>query len=411
MNTTRLTIGALTAVFALALHACNDASGLNALQFGSGGRRAGDGGAMCNTPNDCQNPMNECVVRTCTQGSCGVAFQPGGMPLVEQTPGDCHQVVCDGNGSTRSIVDDSDTPASGECTQGTCAMGTPGNADDPEGAPCGNAMTCDGHGHCSGCTTDTQCTAPDTCGGGAPGVPHVCGCTPKTKAACVATCDTMDDGCGGTVDCNDGKKDGTETDVDCGGASCPRCAQGWACTVESDCASGRCVDGVCCATTCSTCEACDLPGSVGTCQPVVAGTTTAVCTAGKACDGAGHCKLGVGKTCASSSDCAGTTCVDNVCCQTASCPSCQACNVAPNLGTCTEIPFNHPDNAGTCNGTLACDGDGGCRTALAQPCNDPLKCVSLVCSPILLCAQEATNGPCFSNLNCHSGVCAMGKCQ
>ncbi len=44
--------------------------------------------------------------------------------------------------------------------------------------------------------------------------------------------------------CNNGIKDGTETDVDCGG-SCAKCANGKACLVASDCQSNLCIDGIC----------------------------------------------------------------------------------------------------------------------------------------------------------------------
>jgi hypothetical protein len=48
--------------------------------------------------------------------------------------------------------------------------------------------------------------------------------------------------------CADGVKNGTETDVDCGG-TCPRCATGKTCAIRNDCASARCEAG-----TCQTCQ-------------------------------------------------------------------------------------------------------------------------------------------------------------
>src|SRR5580765_4525484 len=44
--------------------------------------------------------------------------------------------------------------------------------------------------------------------------------------------------------CGNGKRDGDETDVDCGG-SCAPCNDGQGCVLESDCASQRCSGGVC----------------------------------------------------------------------------------------------------------------------------------------------------------------------
>ena len=45
--------------------------------------------------------------------------------------------------------------------------------------------------------------------------------------------------------CTDGVKNGAETDVDCGGGTCPRCATGKICTSRTDCASARCEAGTC----------------------------------------------------------------------------------------------------------------------------------------------------------------------
>ena len=45
--------------------------------------------------------------------------------------------------------------------------------------------------------------------------------------------------------CLDGVKDGMETDIDCGGSQCPKCAGGKACIRPLDCASGTCTAGRC----------------------------------------------------------------------------------------------------------------------------------------------------------------------
>lgn len=47
--------------------------------------------------------------------------------------------------------------------------------------------------------------------------------------------------------CSDAIKNGAETDVDCGGGTCPKCGTGRFCSSASDCVSGRCVGspGVC----------------------------------------------------------------------------------------------------------------------------------------------------------------------
>src|SRR3954470_11956228 len=51
--------------------------------------------------------------------------------------------------------------------------------------------------------------------------------------------------------CTDAIKNGLETDVDCGGPSCPRCAGGHECLSSPDCASSVCINGHCAAVSCS----------------------------------------------------------------------------------------------------------------------------------------------------------------
>lgn len=65
--------------------------------------------------------------------------------------------------------------------------------------------------------------------------------------------DTASDGAGGTggeggnadPTCADHKKNGLETDVDCGGDACGPCALGMACANNADCATKSCSANVC----------------------------------------------------------------------------------------------------------------------------------------------------------------------
>jgi hypothetical protein len=45
--------------------------------------------------------------------------------------------------------------------------------------------------------------------------------------------------------CVDGVKNQDETDVDCGGATCPKCGNTKSCNQASDCISGSCVNNTC----------------------------------------------------------------------------------------------------------------------------------------------------------------------
>src|SRR4051812_32176066 len=58
-------------------------------------------------------------------------------------------------------------------------------------------------------------------------------------------------GDGGAGSCASGSRDGDETDVDCGGATCAPCAGGRGCLHASDCASGTCSNLLCTTASCS----------------------------------------------------------------------------------------------------------------------------------------------------------------
>ncbi len=45
--------------------------------------------------------------------------------------------------------------------------------------------------------------------------------------------------------CADGVKNQDETDKDCGGETCPQCADAKVCNAGSDCVSGVCTSNIC----------------------------------------------------------------------------------------------------------------------------------------------------------------------
>jgi hypothetical protein len=88
--------------------------------------------------------------------------------------------------------------------------------------------------------------------------------------------------------------------------------EGSQCTAAAACASGFCVDGVCCTSACAgTCMTCAAAGSLGTCTQAEVGTdprdecpdeTAATCGRDGVCDGAGACrKYAQGTICAAPS--------------------------------------------------------------------------------------------------------------
>ena len=123
--------------------------------------------------------------------------------------------------------------------------------------------------------------------------------------------------------CNDGERNGDETDVDCGGPSCKQCVIGNACRTSSDCASGDCTSGTCREQHCGNLtrdedeEAVDCGGK--DCRPCA---TNVTCTNGTQddnetdvdCGGLSGCdRCGNGDRCTSDDDCLSKRCLGNVC--------------------------------------------------------------------------------------------------
>jgi hypothetical protein len=284
-----------------------------------------------------------------------------------------------------SEADDADPLVDGkECTSDLCVGGTPSNPPLDAGTSCGagGLLKCNAAGDC-GCQGDQDCNAPATCGGGNPGTPLVCGCTKTTCLAQGATCGSISDGCGGSLDCDDHVQNGGEVGVDCGGpvASCStRCAQGRTCLAASDCGSGYCVDGVCCGSACTgTCQACSAArkgsGFDGVCGTTRIGTDpddecsdqgAASCGTSGSCDGSGACqRYPAGTVCSLAYECGGA----------GTCPT--ACG-----------PSNASGDA-SCVSHYYCDGVG---PGACQPAN-------------------GTGSACARGRECASGVCASNACQ
>lgn len=143
------------------------------------------------------------------------------------------------------------------------------------------------------------------------------------------------------------------------------------CTVAIDCASGFCVDGVCCDSACDgNCEACDVTGSVGTCTAV----------SGAPHGGRPACDSGGSDVCRAQS-CDGK---ERKTCSYA--PTSVACGAA----TCV---------AGTATATAMCDGLGACSTPVTQSCHP------------YVCDGDKCRTTCTAQSDCATGyVCRTGKC-
>ncbi|MBI5545477.1 MAG: hypothetical protein HY901_16445, partial [Deltaproteobacteria bacterium] len=254
----------------------------------------------------------------------------------------------------------------GECTEAD-------TSHCPSQAPACDEM----NGRCVACLVDADCLADHWC--------HHEACLPRlahgellpgscatlgARACRSGVCEASDDRCGflnapsSTGDCagdparcrsgrcdvdghcglanGHGPCSAASGATDCRSAVCDEAAalcgnpRGAGCGSAAECSTLLCADAVCCDAACEeSCDACDLPGSTGTCTPASArapgaptcapfacdGVTTrcptecatdSACPDGRYCDASHQClpQKAVGLACASAHECSGGNCVD-----------------------------------------------------------------------------------------------------
>jgi uncharacterized repeat protein (TIGR01451 family) len=154
--------------------------------------------------------------------------------------------------------------------------------------------------------------------------------------------------------CTDTVKNGTETDIDCGGITCAPCAIGKVCNVSADCTSQNCSGGICQATVCGNgnregTEACDD------------GNTTS----GDGCSATCTVETGFNCTGATPSVCT-TTCGDGLRAGAEACDDQNTTNGDGCSATCTvESGYNCSGSPSVCMATC---GDG--IRAGGEACDD-----------------------------------------
>lgn len=178
------------------------------------------------------------------------------------------------------------------------------------------------------------------------------------------------------------------------------------CSGTSACLSGFCVDGRCCETACAgQCEACDVPGSLGTCSPISGAphSTRAPCDEGggeickaKACDGLLDRTKCVGFANGTAAVCKAAACVDDAFSADATCNGAGVCRtVTPSRCTpysCSDLGCKSSCAADAdCAKTFRCEGskclprDATCTadgTASTPRVGAPVPCAPYTCDPL-----------------------------
>jgi len=211
-------------------------------------------------------------------------------------------------------------------------------------------------------------------------------------------------GRGGSDGGPDSIKRDAGSDVACLAAAAPRKTLGSTCGCDSDCDSGFCIDGVCCASACQeTCKACNVPGMMGTCTFVPTGlkprdpatckkSEVATCGLDGTCDGNGACRQYP----------AGTVCLAGTCDGAAV----SGINVCTGNGRCLPgslkicVPY-------TCNQAQK-DCAAACTTS--ADCSTGHACVAGSCGAKPKGAVCTKDDDCEGK-HCHDGVCCESSCQ
>lgn len=343
-------------------------------------------GKACATATDCANGLCNLTQQLCVASAC----EDGALSAGESDV-DCGSGCPTKCRSGESCNVNADCAAPGAC-DGTkhCiaaqCTNTTQDAANPSATPpiaaetdvdCGGTV-------CKPCPVGKQCNVGSDCQNGF--------CNVTTKV-CVAN------------QCLDGAKNGSESDIDCGGTCTTKCATGKGCSGPSDCAASGavCASGLCCVPNCSgkICGSNGCGGSCGTCSSATtpqcnSGGTQCLCNstscatlgAGYVCNGSGQCACSTGSTencfdgidnnCDGLVDCADPQCGSGVAqCVTqapsgwaygrsvpaASCnngnpnslyksvsspSSCTGCSCSP-VGRCTSLLYSDQNGAGSCS--------------------------------------------------------------
>jgi hypothetical protein len=325
-----------------------------------------------------------------------------------------------------------------DCGGGTCGACGVG-ASCEAGPDCGSGI-CMGHvciappaqctdGTRSGFETDVDC-------GGGSCAACALGKNCETSADCASATCTGHKCTAPVAECLDNVRNGSETDVDCGGGNCPACAKGKACVSAADCVTGSCINHLCVA---PTPQCLDNMKDGDESDVDCGGGTCPVCPNGRMCKTPADCNSGscIGGTCSSPpSQClnnkkdANETDVD---CGGGICPPCintKACNVAGDCasGVCANHVCSSPTSECLDNVKNGVETDVDCGGGTCQACGngracaENTDCTSGMCNASHVCAAaaackvdcEAFSGcACSTTCNGHyySIQCLSGPCQ
>lgn len=366
-------------------------------------------GVCCNRECSASEACSKESKTSGDSGTCGEAtFAADGEPCVTSdtcTSGQCEDLVCCDRACSPSEACTTQLKVDGE--DGSCGPAKQARI----GQPCSDESTCSS-GFCfDGVCCDRSCSGLcEACTESIRGAGSDGECGP-VRAGTDPEEDCLDDGapaCGQNGYCDgEGACQDYESKTECEPESCRK---------DDACASGHCVDGICCDRECDADEAClgseKVDGIDGTCGPAKDAT--------------------LGNPCKASSDCTSGFCVDGYCCGEACDGPCRACSAklkgSGKDGVCGAIalgtdPEQECEDNAACPETPTCNGSGRCQCqpaeALGAACAedgvtlvlDPSTGAELACTPFR-CLESVCLDRCETGADCAPGYrCdAAGQC-
>lgn len=303
------------------------------------------------------------------------ALVPNGQPCASAGEGCASGVCASGRCCDRACTGSCEAcdvaGLEGTCSPVPAGLDPDNDCDEQHVTTCGRDGTCDGAGACRKHAAGAVC-APGRCSGTTEIAASTCdgngACRAGTFRECAGTICTNGScgaACGGPGDCQPG--------FYCRAGACAVTrARGEACTVDAECATGHCADGVCCTTTCpGPCHSCNLAPTRGSCTAIPDGQdpdrecpaeSASTCRRAGGCDGRGACKLHAAGTVCAAGSCAGDV------------------ETAPR----------------TCNGA------GTCSAATTRACG------AYACSGAACATSCSTSAACASGHVCNAPACVLG---
>jgi MYXO-CTERM domain-containing protein len=401
-------------------------------------------GGTCTVGGECASGV--CVGGMCCSSACSGACQSCTGSKTGQANGTCAPIVA-GTDPDSECNKCQACNGSGAC--GPIATGTdPKNECKDTGSPsCQEDGFCDGAGACETYSSSAGCT-PNACTSGSQCASGYCAdgicCDKACNGACEA-CTAAKKGSGVDGVCQPVSAD-TDPDDECpiGSGFPTSCGADGMCDGNGQCrqfakdtvscGATQCISGNAQGLLCNGAGQC-LQATKG-CEPYICandqclqGCTDANdCAAGNYCSSQGAClkKQTNGSACSAGQECTSAFCVDGYCCDQACGGQCEACNVAPNEGTCSPVhgpPVGQRPEcaggnecAGICDGvnTTACVvppsgepcGTASCQSAKLShgECDGKGSCVdkSQDCAPFA-CSSDACATSCKADSDCAQG--------